>query len=315
MMIFQRKFFVLAGGAALVASFLLWDDVPERQFRIDTPKDVAIVDDGFAMLFSDMDARTVSDLLEKAAIEVGENDRMFPEKEVGLSSGMTVFIERRKAVSIKVDGGTNEYPTYQRKVGDVLDETGIALRDEDIVKPEREALLDRETTVTITRVEIKEETAEKKIAYETVEKEDDELSFRKRIVTQKGENGVRSYRYRVSYHDGKEVGRKLLGSEITKDPVKEIVTQGTQVKLGKSHTGGASWYVWTGTMAAANPWLPMGSYVKVTNKANGKSVIVKINDRGPFVGGRIIDLDKVAFAKIASVGAGVIDVKMEEITN
>ena len=55
--------------------------------------------------------------------------------------------------------------------------------------------------------------------------------------------------------------------------------------------------------------------VKVTNRANGKSVIVKINDRGPFGAGRIIDLDKVAFAKIADLGSGVVDVKMEEIVN
>ncbi|MFZ2187336.1 MAG: septal ring lytic transglycosylase RlpA family protein [Candidatus Moraniibacteriota bacterium] len=85
--------------------------------------------------------------------------------------------------------------------------------------------------------------------------------------------------------------------------------------MGKSHSGGASWYAFTGTMAAANPWLPMGSYVKVTNVGNGKSVIVKINDRGPFVPGRIIDLDKAAFTRIASIGAGVINVKMEEIIN
>ena len=95
----------------------------------------------------------------------------------------------------------------------------------------------------------------------------------------------------------------------------EITTQGTYVKLGKSIPGAASWYALTGTMAAANPWLPKGSYVKVTNVDNGKSVIVVINDRGPFVPGRIIDLDKVAFQKIASIGAGVINVKMEEITN
>ena len=59
----------------------------------------------------------------------------------------------------------------------------------------------------------------------------------------------------------------------------------------------------------------MGSYAKVTNTANGKSVIVQINDRGPFGPGRIIDLDKVAFAKIASIGAGVIGVKVEEVLN
>jgi rare lipoprotein A len=126
---------------------------------------------------------------------------------------------------------------------------------------------------------------------------------------------VKATTYRVAYHDGKEVSRKVLKMEITKDPTTELVTQGTFVKLGKKHEGGASWYAYTGTMAAANPWLPKGSYVKVTNLENGKSVIVVINDRGPFVGGRIIDLDKVAFQKIASLGAGVINVKMEEIVN
>ena len=111
------------------------------------------------------------------------------------------------------------------------------------------------------------------------------------------------------------MNRRVIKTEVTKEPVLEVVTQGTYVQVGKSHRGGASWYAFTGTMAAANPWLPMGSYVKVTNMDNGKSVIVKINDRGPFVPGRIIDLDKVAFQKIASIGAGVINVKMEEITN
>jgi rare lipoprotein A len=77
----------------------------------------------------------------------------------------------------------------------------------------------------------------------------------------------------------------------------------------------ASWYAFKGGMYAANPWLPMGSYVRVTNNENGKQIIVQINDRGPFGNGRIIDLDKVAFAKIASLGAGVVNVKMEEIKN
>ena len=106
-----------------------------------------------------------------------------------------------------------------------------------------------------------------------------------------------------------------MEKNITQDPVDEIVTQGTFVKTGKAYDGVSSWYAYTGTMAAANPWLPMGSYVKVTNKDNSKSVIVKINDRGPFGNGRIIDLDKVAFEKIASLGQGTASIKMEVITN
>jgi len=61
---------------------------------------------------------------------------------------------------------------------------------------------------------------------------------------------------------------------------------------------------------AAHKRLPFGTKVKVTNVANGKSVIVRINDRGPFVRGRIIDLSKSAFQRIASTHHGVIDVEI-----
>jgi len=64
---------------------------------------------------------------------------------------------------------------------------------------------------------------------------------------------------------------------------------------------------------AAHKELPFGATVKVTNLANGKSVIVKINDRGPFVEGRIIDLSKSAFGSIASTASGVITVTIEVI--
>ena len=64
---------------------------------------------------------------------------------------------------------------------------------------------------------------------------------------------------------------------------------------------------------AAHKELPFGSNVRVTNVANGKSVIVKVNDRGPFVRGRIIDLSKSAFSSIANTSVGVISVQIEVI--
>jgi rare lipoprotein A len=51
----------------------------------------------------------------------------------------------------------------------------------------------------------------------------------------------------------------------------------------------------------------------VTNVQNGKSVIAKVNDRGPYVQGRIIDLSRSAFSSIASMSAGVITVKVEVV--
>jgi rare lipoprotein A len=68
-------------------------------------------------------------------------------------------------------------------------------------------------------------------------------------------------------------------------------------------------------MTAAHRSLPFGTYVMVTNMNNGKSVKVKINDRGPFVEGRIIDLSFAAAQVLDAVGPGVIPVKIEILTD
>lgn len=64
-------------------------------------------------------------------------------------------------------------------------------------------------------------------------------------------------------------------------------------------------------LTAAHKRLPFGSKVRVTNLANRKTTVVRINDRGPFVSGRIIDLSRSAFERIAHTGEGVIEVKIE----
>lgn len=64
---------------------------------------------------------------------------------------------------------------------------------------------------------------------------------------------------------------------------------------------------------AAHPTLPWGSIVKVTNLENGKSVEVRITDRGPFAKGRIIDLSRAAAKVLGMLGAGVAQVKIERL--
>ena len=89
-------------------------------------------------------------------------------------------------------------------------------------------------------------------------------------------------------------------------------------------TGIASWYgsKWHGrktstgesydmyAMTAAHKTLPMGTYVRVTRQDNGKNVIVKINDRGPFVEGRIIDLSYKAASELGITEKGIARVKL-----
>jgi len=64
-------------------------------------------------------------------------------------------------------------------------------------------------------------------------------------------------------------------------------------------------------MTAAHKTLPFNTYVMVTNLNNGKSVIVRINDRGPFVKGRIIDLSYAAAKVIDMIGQGIVPVRIE----
>ncbi|MEO8171859.1 MAG: septal ring lytic transglycosylase RlpA family protein [Sediminibacterium sp.] len=64
------------------------------------------------------------------------------------------------------------------------------------------------------------------------------------------------------------------------------------------------------SLTAAHKKLPFGTKVKVTNLTNGKTVKVRVNDRGPFVAGRIIDLTRAAAKKIDMVTAGIAKVKI-----
>jgi rare lipoprotein A len=64
-------------------------------------------------------------------------------------------------------------------------------------------------------------------------------------------------------------------------------------------------------LTAAHRKLPFGTVVRVTNEKNGRSVEVRITDRGPYGGGRIIDLSEAAAREIGMLGAGVARVRIE----
>ncbi|PCI03887.1 MAG: septal ring lytic transglycosylase RlpA family lipoprotein [Hyphomicrobiales bacterium] len=95
-----------------------------------------------------------------------------------------------------------------------------------------------------------------------------------------------------------------------------VMTTPTLVNAkSKNQCGSASWYALTSRtasgermnpdlMTAAHRYLRFGTKVRVTNKRNGKSVIVRINDRGPFTKGRIIDLSRIAARKLGFIRAG-----------
>jgi rare lipoprotein A len=108
----------------------------------------------------------------------------------------------------------------------------------------------------------------------------------------------------------------------SKTPSKKASSSPPTSVVLDSGTCGASFYDTGQTTASGEPFDPQAltaasktlafnTRVRVTNLANGKVVVVRINDRGPFVAGRCLDLARGAFETIASISAGVLTVKFE----
>ncbi len=110
-----------------------------------------------------------------------------------------------------------------------------------------------------------------------------------------------------------------------RDEVKDIIYYGREGLRGQIWYGNASWYGphWHGKttssgerfnkneLTAAHKTLPFNTRVRVTNLKNNKSVVVRVNDRGPFKPGRIIDLSEKAADKIDGKKQGISQVKVQ----
>lgn len=121
-------------------------------------------------------------------------------------------------------------------------------------------------------------------------------------------------------------GDYIPANPLTRGELSEIIFRlHNNAYTGEVEYGGATWYggkfegegtasgdVYDGSkLTAAHKTLPFGSLVKVTNLTNDLSVTVKINDRGPYRDGYVIDLSSAAFEKIANLSTGVLNTRVE----
>ena len=298
--------------------FILWKlfFAPEKRELLfgNFPKTVTFLDNGFE-LKQKTSAQTVDNFLTEQKITLSPYDEIFPDRSSQLVSGINIHIRRAVKVKIFVDGKKIENHTLANNLLVVLSENSIVLGRLDKTDPNKNALIENGLEITVTRINVEEKIIPEDIDFKTTTKLDGKLGWREKKTEVTGRRGVREVKYKITYKDGKEISRVVLEKSTTKDPVTEVIVQGTYVKTGNARKGQGTWYAWKGGLFAASTTLAKGTYAKVTNTANGKSVIVQINDYGPQGKGRIIDLDKVAFQKIASLGAGVIGVKVEEVLN
>jgi rare lipoprotein A len=102
------------------------------------------------------------------------------------------------------------------------------------------------------------------------------------------------------------------------------MVMGLSINDAAAQCGRASWYALhsrtasgermnPSALTAAHRTLPFGTRVKVTNRKNGKSVVVRINDRGPFIKGRVLDLSKGAANRLGFIKSGHTSICMAQV--
>jgi rare lipoprotein A len=100
-------------------------------------------------------------------------------------------------------------------------------------------------------------------------------------------------------------GKTAAGTQVASHGVASFYTEGTQTASGERFD--------TNELTAAHPTLPFGTRLRVTNVATGRSVTVRVNDRGPFVPGRVVDVSYAAAETLGMVEGGVAKVKLDVV--
>jgi rare lipoprotein A len=99
--------------------------------------------------------------------------------------------------------------------------------------------------------------------------------------------------------------RDAADTRVASQGVASFYTEGTQTASGEKFD--------THDLTAAHPTLPFGTKLRVTNVATGRSVTVRVNDRGPYVPGRIVDVSYSAAESLGMVGKGIANVKLDVV--
>ena len=97
--------------------------------------------------------------------------------------------------------------------------------------------------------------------------------------------------------------KKAAATGIASHGIASFYTEGTKTASGEKFN--------THELTAAHPTLPFGTRLRVTNVASGRSVTVRVNDRGPYVRGRVVDVSYAAAETLGMVGGGVAKVKLD----
>lgn len=270
-------------------------------------------------------ALRAGDVVAALKAQGGDHELVSPTPFAPVHDGMILEVSVPITVTVVADGQEQEVDVPEgTTVAELLGQLGLTLGGDDRIEPAVDAPLQAGAKVVIKRVTRTVEARQVAVPPPVVVRKTADLPEGTRRVVSPGREGRLNVVETITLVDGVEESRVRDREEVIVAPETRIVEIGTAglpdpsapklpeapVDPTRLQTGIASWYDFGDQFTAAHRSLPKGTMVSVTNVANGKTVRVRINDRGPFIAGRIIDLNRPAFAALAAPSEGVIDVRI-----
>ena len=272
---------------------------------VTTPKDITVTGMNGSWVAKGPTVRTVQDLLDRYfADSVDADDDVTPSRDTVLKDGDTIHLVRLSSEE-KTEKVAIDYKTETRKDDAIYEgETRVVTKGE---KGEK-TIVKKISTIDgkATGEEVVKEEVTKEPVTEVVAK-----GTKKRPAEEPKSAEPKSEDVSKASGDAPKQSRKKRS---------ESAPQGGKAVSGVRSCGASFYGNGDGTdggptasgerfnthaYTAAHKSLPFGTRVRVTNKANGRSVVVRINDRGPYVGGRCLDLSYAAMKSIGGVSSGV----------
>lgn len=282
------------------------------------PRAVTVTSDGETREVT-TDAATVASVLEALGIELDGNDRVTPARPTPVEAGMSIEVARvdvtretrMEAVGFDtVETPSDELPSGERQQAQTGEAGAVEIVEEVV-------LVDGvEESRTRVGARVVEEPRDRVVAVGTAEpggsapeSEPDAQALVQRHAAEPDPPASAEPAAPEQAAPSEPPPQEPPPQESTGNVQEGEASRYAEHFRGESTASGEPYD--PNALTAAHRDLPMGTVVTVTNTATGQSVRVRINDRGPYAEGRIIDLSTAAWNRIASPSAGAVNVRLE----
>ncbi|CAM4485509.1 ubiquitin-like domain-containing protein [Paenibacillus tarimensis] len=167
-------------------------------------------------------------LLDEQAITVGPHDKVSHPLDAPVKDGDQVVIDQAVQVTVKADGKSKTFYTTGKTVGAAIEQSNIAIREQDKVFPALNAELKAHMAVSVTRVDKKLTETEHTMPFTVVKRKDPNLEVGQQKVVQEGQEGLIVKQFEKVYEDGQLVENRLVTKYMETSKRDHIVAVGTK---------------------------------------------------------------------------------------